>query len=243
MSVFFYTRHDTFLHRLDPRIKIVLLVLFFAVMAFMHDIYYLSIILSGILACFIAAGSAENIRKTAIIFGMIGSATFVLWLLFYEGSSGGAYIYAGAMSLRFIDMLLAGLLFLSITSLEEFSAGLVLLGVPYPVAFTVSLSFRLVIVFIAAGFTIVEAQKVRGNTVERGSIIKRIKAYAPLLVPLILNGIKKAETLSLALESKGFSPRNAIQIKDRYRMKLSDWAVLLLCFATIVLLSVLMIYY
>jgi len=174
---------------------------------------------------------------------MIGCATFILWVLFYSGPPGGASVYAGAMSLRFIDMLLAGLLFLSITSLEEFSAGLILLGVPYPVAFTVSLSFRLVIVFIAAGFTIVEAQKVRGNTVERGSVIKRIKAYAPLLVPLILNGIKKAETLTLALESKGFSPGNKIQIKDRYRMKISDWVALLLGFATIVLLSVLMIYY
>jgi energy-coupling factor transport system permease protein len=243
MSVFFYTPQGTFLHRLDPRIKIVLLVLFFAVMAFMHDIYYLSIIVSGILACFIAAGSAENIGKMAILFGMIGCATFILWVLFYSGPPGGASVYAGAMSLRFIDMLLAGLLFLSITSLEEFSAGLILLGVPYPAAFTVSLSFRLVIVFIAAGFTIVEAQKVRGNTVERGSVIKRIKAYAPLLVPLILNGIKKAETLTLALESKGFSPGNKIQIKDRYRMKISDWVALLLGFATIVLLSVLMIYY
>jgi energy-coupling factor transporter transmembrane protein EcfT len=130
------------------------------------------------------------------------------------------------MSLRFVDLLLAGLLFLSVTSLEEFSHGLMLLGVPYSMAFGLSLSFRLVTVFIATGFTIVEAQKVRGNNIAQGPFIKRIRAYAPLLVPLILSGIKKAETLTLALESKGFSPHNKIKPGARYAMRPSDWAIL-----------------
>ncbi len=64
-----------------------------------------------------------------------------------------------------------------------------------------------------------EAQKVRGNNVQEGSIIKRIRAYSPLLVPLILNAVKKAETLTLALESKGFSPHNKISLKGRYKMR------------------------
>jgi energy-coupling factor transport system permease protein len=109
---------------------------------------------------------------------------------------------------------------------------------PYPVAFAFSLSFRLVVVFVATGFTIVEAQKVRGNNVQEGSIIKRIRAYAPLLVPLILNAVKKAETLTLALESKGFSPQNKISIKGRFKMRLIDWTVLAFCLGALVFMGV-----
>lgn len=106
------------------------------------------------------------------LFGIIGIMTFVLWLIFYNGPPGDAHIFAAAMSLRFIDLLLVGLLLLSITSLEEFSAGLMLLGLPYPVAFALSLSFRLVIVFVATGFTIVEAQKTGEITCGKGLYLK-----------------------------------------------------------------------
>jgi energy-coupling factor transport system permease protein len=229
MSVFFYTKRDSFFHKLNPRTKILALAAVFAIIACTNNLNALLGFLGIILALFYAAKSLENIGKMAALFGIIGVTTFVLWMLFYNGHPGGAYIFAAAMSLRFIDLLLVGLLLLSITSLEEFSAGLMLLGMPYPVAFALSLSFRLVIVFIATGFTIVEAQKVRGNNVQEGSIIKRIRAYSPLLVPLILNAVKKAETLTLALESKGFSPKNKISLKGRYILRIADWIVLALC--------------
>jgi energy-coupling factor transport system permease protein len=229
MSVFFYTKKGSFFHKLDPRTKILALAAFFAIIAFANNLYVLLGFLEIIMAFFYAAKSLSNIGKMAGLFGTIGITTFILWLLFYHGPQGRAFIFAAAMSVRFIDLLLVGLLLLSITSLEEFSAGLMLLGTPYPLAFALSLSFRLVIVFIATGFTIVEAQKVRGNNVQEGSIIKRIRAYSPLLVPLILNAVKKAETLTLALESKGFSPHNKISLKDRYRMRPRDWIVLAAC--------------
>jgi energy-coupling factor transporter transmembrane protein EcfT len=225
MSVFFFVRKDTFLHRTDPRVKLLLLAAFFVAVAVVKNISVLACVFAGLAVLFVAAKSTANMAKMAVLFCAIGAATFVLWLVFYRGIPGGRAEYAVAMSLRFVDLLLAGLLFLSVTSLEEFSHGLMLLGMPYPMAFGLSLSFRLVTVFIATGFTIVEAQKVRGNNVSQGPFMKRIRAYAPLLVPLILSGIKKAETLTLALESKGFSPHNKIDPRDRYAMRLADWVL------------------
>lgn len=222
VSVFFYTRKGTFLHRTDPRVKLLLLVFCFLSIAFVKSISVLGCVFAGISLLFVASRSAANIAKMAGLFCAIGATTFILWLAFYTGPSGARIMFAAAMSLRFVDLLLAGLLFLSVTSLEEFSHGLMLLGVPYPMAFALSLSFRLVVVFVATGFTIVEAQKVRGNDVTIGSPWKRLRSYAPLLVPLILSGVKKAETLTLALESKGFSPGNKINVRDRYSMKLAD---------------------
>ncbi len=222
MNVFLYTKKATFLHGLDPRTKILVLFAFFITSVFLQNLVALGAVLLVMLALFALAKSTANILRMGVLFCIIAATTFLLWLLFCKGQ-GSAVMYAGAQSLRFVDLLLAGLLFLSITSLEEFYAGLMLCGMPYPMAFALSLSFRLVVIFVSTGFTIVEAQKVRGNDVKGGSILKRIRSYAPLLVPLILSGVKKAETLTIALESKGFSPNNKINIKDRYAMKPSDW--------------------
>ena len=222
MSVFFYREKNTLLHALDPQTKLALLASLFVVVAVVNNTAALSGLAVGTILLFIAARSLESLSRMAAVLLTIGITTFLLWFALNHGAARPV-MFAAAMSLRFIDLLLAGLLFLSITSIEEFSHGLMLFRVPYPMAFGLSLSFRLVIVFVATGFTIVEAQKVRGNDVTKGSLAKRIRSYAPLLVPLILSGVKKAETLTLALESKGFSPDNKIKVGDRYAMKPADW--------------------
>jgi energy-coupling factor transport system permease protein len=231
MSVFLYNDKHTAIHALDPRVKIAWLIWAFLAAALSTDLSSITVLTVIILILFIAARSMGNLLKTGWMFLLVCGMTFLLWFAFYSPDKNAPddarAVYAGVMSLRFLAMLAAGLLFLSITRLEDFTNGLMMLKLPYAVAFAISLSFRLVNTFIASGFLIVEAQKARGNDVARGNIIRRMVAYAPLLVPLILNGIKKAETLNLALESKGFSPKNKIDVSGRYCLSKIDMAVLL----------------
>jgi energy-coupling factor transport system permease protein len=245
MSVFFYSRKDTFLHQMDPRAKLACLLLLFTASAAASSFTALCLIAASLLLLFFASKSFGSLARMGPLFAVIGLMTFLLWMLFYEGkdvliSLGPVVIYKGAAkcsainTLRFISMLLSGLLYLSVASLEDLSDAMILSGVPYKVAFTVSLSFRLVLIFVSTGYTIVEAQKVRGNNAEKGGVLKRINAYVPLLIPLIINGIKKAETLTYALESKGFSPDNKIDIRDKHSMKITDAAVMLLLLAAAV---------
>lgn len=233
MSLFLYRRQKTVMHGLDPRIKIISLALLFISATVSGATYPAASVCICLTALFFISRSFYALKKMAGLLAMIGFMTFILWLLFYKGTLpladlklitiyAGAPGHAGRMALKFLNMLMCGILFLSITPLEEFSDGLILLGVPYKVAFAVSLSFRLVQIFVSTGFTIVEAQKVRGNDVEKGWIFSRMRAYAPLLIPLILNGIKKAETLVPALESKGFAPDNKIDLKGKYHIRPAD---------------------
>ncbi len=244
MSVFFYRDNDSALHSFDPRVKILGLIAFFAAIVLVDRLPVLTGMFVGLIVLMALARSLANLRKMAVLFLLVGTTTFILWTLFTPGQEKlrligsftiykEALVHAALMSLRFIDLLLAGLLFLSVTSLEDLSAGLVLLGLPYPAAFALSLSFRLVIVFAATGQTIVEAQKVRGNNVEHGPILRRIRSYAPLLIPLILNGLKRADTLRAALESKGFSPKNRVRTGEKYRMRVQDWLAILVSLALV----------
>ncbi len=235
MSAFFFIKSDSFPHRLDPRVKITGLIFFCILAVIKESIWEMGLLLAVLLSLFLFSRSLVNLKKMAGLFMLIAGMTFVMWIIFYRSEEklwvwgggtlaiySGAGTYAALMSLRFLNMLLSGLLFLSITSIEDFFGGMIVSGLPYPFAFAVSLSFRLVMVFMSNAFTIVEAQKVRGNDVTKGNIIKRIRAYIPLMAPLILTGIKKAETLTLALESKGFSPQNKIDLSGKYNLCTSD---------------------
>ena len=233
MSLFLYRRQDTAIHHLHPAAKITGLALCFTAAASVNSVYAAAAVLSGILALFFISRSFYSVGRMLGLLLTIAAMTFLLWLVFYEGKTPwldlkAVKIYrespahACLMSLKFVNMLLSGMLYLSVTPLEEFSDGMLLFGLPYRAAFAMSLSFRLVLIFVSSGFTIVEAQKVRGNDVEKGGLFARIRSYTPLLIPLILNGIKKAETLALALESKGFSPDNTVDIKGKYVFRAGD---------------------
>lgn len=239
VSLFFFINRNSPLHRLDPRVKITGFILFCLASLTISSLSGQGMMLAALLTLFPVGRSSENLKKMAAFFMLIAAMTFLMWLFFYGGTEkvrlwkfiyicSGAPGYAATMSLRFLNMLLSGLLFLSVTSIEDFFGGMIIMGVPYPFAFAVSLSFRLVMVFTDNAFHIVEAQKVRGNDVTRGHLFKRIRAYLPLVAPLILTGIKKAETLTLALESKGFSPRNKIDLTGKYRLRTADKCCLLL---------------
>ena len=245
MSAFFFNNQDSPLHRLDPRVKITGLILFCMLAVAGESLSQLGLMLALLLSLFLLSGSGGNLKKMTGFFMLIAGMTFVMWILFYRSEEklwawGNLTVYSGAashaawMSLRFLNMLLSGLLFLSITSIEDFYGGMIIMKTPYPFAFAVSLSFRLVMVFMSSAFTIVEAQKIRGNDITQGGIIKRLKAYAPLIVPLILTGIKKAETLTLALESKGFSPQNKMDFTGKYHLRTLDkWCLCIMLSAGI----------
>jgi energy-coupling factor transport system permease protein len=241
MSVFFFLDEDSILHRLDPRVKITGFVFFCMLAVATASLSLLGLMLAGLLWLFLIGKCGRNLKKMAGFFMMIAVMICVMWILFYRSDEklwawkwfavySGAATYGATMSLRFLNMLLSGLLFLSITAIEDFFGGMILMKVPYPFAFAVSLSFRLVMVFMTNAFTIVEAQRVRGNDITQGGLIKRIKAYSPLITPLILTGIKKAETLTLALESKGFSPQNKMDFTGKYCLRTLDKCCLGLMF-------------
>ena len=58
------------------------------------------------------------------------------------------------------------------------------------------------------------AQKARGADFESGSIVKRVKALIPILIPLLISSVRRAGELAEAMESKCYNTNNT-----RTRMK------------------------
>ena len=159
--------------------------------------------------------------------------TIVIWTLIpREGEviflfiKREALLFGIVTAIKIDTMLIAGIIFLSTTRVEETTIGLVKLGVPYVMCFAFSTALRLVPTFAATGTTVVEAQRSRGLELDTGSLWSRMKAYIPLMVPVFLVSIRNANLMAMALESRGFGAARKRTFYIQLKMRLSDWLAL-----------------
>ena len=206
-----YLDRDTWVHRLDPRTKMLLLLGMFALPFVFLDPLYEVAVLALVLFFGYLAKALTNLRRIWFILIVTAVLTVVLWSIFGSGQTPlflfverEAVLYGVAIALRIDITVIAGMIFLSTTRNEEVAFGLVRLGIPYRFAFAVSTAFRLVPTIMATGYTIGQAQRSRGLDLESGNILRRIRKYVPLLIPVFVSTIRSTNVFSMALESKGF---------------------------------------
>ena len=239
MSLFLYRERESFFHRLHPSAKIGgLLLSFVAALAFSHPLFILSLVPALVLPG-LFAGVTTGLRRVGWLMATIGVMSFILWGIFYPGPAEihlfgplrvgrSALLYGAGMAVRLNLMLFCGLVFLASTRVEEFTAGLFILGLPYSISFALSLSFRLVPIFTETAQTILEAQRSRGLDTEAGGPLQRIRTYLPLLVPVFASALRRTNQLAIALESKGFSAGRVRTSLREYRFRPADFGFLLI---------------
>ena len=97
------------------------------------------------------------------------------------------------------------LLFVCTTNPSEFASSLNRVGVPYSVSYSVALALRYIPDIQLEYHDISRAQQARGIEMSRKeNLIKRLKAASDILIPLILSSMDRIETVSNAMELRGF---------------------------------------
>ncbi|MEO0107479.1 MAG: energy-coupling factor transporter transmembrane component T, partial [candidate division WOR-3 bacterium] len=215
--MYLYVEKRSFLHLLHPVVKILLLSTGFIIALIFNSPLYLLSSLFLIVFMIIYAGGVANIYRMRIILILLFVFSTILWAFFIkEGNlifrlgplsvTNKSLSYGIGMGLRLNLMVLTGLLFFSITMIEEFGFGLHKIGLPYSFCFAISTAFRLVPLFLQEGTIVVEAQTLRGLDLTKGNIFTKIERHLPLIVPIFVTTVRKMDNLFLALESKGFKP-------------------------------------
>jgi energy-coupling factor transporter transmembrane protein EcfT len=123
---------------------------------------------------------------------------------------------------RVTTIVLLGLLFLATTRIEETIAALRAVGVPYVLAFTLGLAFRLVPLFLSSAASILEAQRSRGLDLESGSLRTRLRKYVPVLVPIFMTSLRSSDRMAMALEARGFGSGSRRTSYRRYPFGLAE---------------------
>ena len=217
-----YFPGDSVIHRLDPRTKLIMLVVY--IVALFLAVSWVSYALMA--AFLVLTIKISTIPPKSIVKGMkplvlILVFTGVLNLFFTEGGTvlvdlGFARITSGGLTRAFfmvirILMLISGTFLLTYTTspisltdgLESLMNPLKKVGVPvHELSMMMCIALRFIPTLIEETDKIMSAQKARGADFESGSIVDRAKALVPILVPLFISAFRRADELATAMECR-----------------------------------------
>lgn len=238
MDISLYQDKNTWIHTFDPRTKITGVILIFAMCLCFNNPIYMACITIGVLILLYFARSLNTLWTLRYILILLFLFSMIIWPFFVKGNvilfclkgicvHKESVLYGVAMGLRLTTFVMAGMILIATTRNEDITNGLIKMGLPYAFAFAVSTALRLVPTFAGAGATIIQAQISRGLDLESKNIFKRFGKFIPLAVPMFITAIRYTNLLSMALESRGFSPSARRTIYYEPKMKKGDWIALL----------------
>ena len=249
-----YFPGDTLLHRLDPRTKLILtLVYIVAIFVAKNYVSYALLLLFLVVSVLIS-----KIKPRALFRGLkpvvvIIIITAILNLFYTDGNviarfwvfriTDAGIKSAIFMALR-IAMLILGTFLLTYTTspidltdgLEKLLGPLKKIKIPvHELAMMMSIALRFIPTLIEETDKIMNAQRARGADFETGNIFERAKAMLPLLVPLFVSAFRRADELAVAMESRcyyggeGRTKMKQLRMKTRDYLGLTTGALLLAC--------------
>ncbi len=218
-----YYPADSFLHRMDPRFKVLMTVLYIVCTFLCKSLISFAILTASILCLILISRIPVRIilRSVRPLLFIIGF-TFVINIFWSRGEQlllefGVIRIYAEGiwnavfMFLRIFALVTGTGLFLTYTTtpmdltdaLESLLSPLKKLHVPVHIfAMMMSITLRFIPTLSEETEKIMNAQRARGANFTDGSLIKRAKALIPILIPLFVSAINRALELANAMECR-----------------------------------------
>lgn len=216
-----YFPGDTVVHKLDPRTKLILVIVYIAAL-FTAKSYISYAVMAAVLVTVI---QVSKIKFKAILKGIkpliiIIVFTAVLNIFFTPGKVlAQAWIFkvtqeglinAAFMVCRIVMLIVGTFLLTYTTSPIALTDGMESLLSPFkkiklPVhelSMMMSIALRFIPTLIEETDKIMSAQKARGADFETGSLMQKAKALLPLLVPLFISAFRRADELAIAMESR-----------------------------------------
>ena len=241
-----YFPGNTLAHRLDPRVKIVLVIIYVV------GLFSANFLISyGIMVLMLAlAISVSKVKMKALLNGLrpiliIVILTAILNLFYTPGEEIFSWwvisvtkegvVRAALMVLRIVMLIMGTFLLTYTTSPIKLTSGIESLLSPlkklhFPVhelAMMMSIALRFIPTLIEETDKIMSAQKARGANFEDGSLIQRAKALVPLLVPLFVSAFRRADELSVAMECRCYHGGEGSTKLHVLRCKKEDYFVLI----------------
>ncbi|NJE55583.1 energy-coupling factor transporter transmembrane protein EcfT [Thermococcus sp. 21S9] len=236
----FYVERGSLLHSLDPRVKIIGMLIGITSLMLFNDPkvlipLFLLILLSGRLFGKLGIGEQLRLLKPLLFIVVL---TVLIWPLVYKPRLTGLLLGI-SFSLRLLGFGLVTFQLLMTTRQRELILGFVRLGLPYELGLTLTIALRYIPTLYGIAGTIMDAQRSRGLELDRGNLLERIRKTIPILIPLIVASLKTAHELSIALESRAFGASKKRTFYRDISMKGRDYlalAILLVCFASLLYL-------
>lgn len=216
-----YYNANSFVHKTDPRIKILLLIAYIVAVFLAGNFLSLAAVLVFLIIAvmFSSVPIGSVLRSIKAIFFLI-LFTAVLNVLFHVRSETDTVYFwvitkEGLLAAAFLAsrliLLVTGSSLLTLTTtpvsltdgLESLLKPLALIKFPvHELALIMSIALRMIPTLANETDRIICAQKARGADFESGNIISRLKALVPVLIPLIISALRRADELGDAMDAR-----------------------------------------
>ncbi|HUS78257.1 MAG TPA: energy-coupling factor transporter transmembrane component T [Patescibacteria group bacterium] len=204
-----FTRGDSVVHRLDPRVKFLMtIVIFVAAILFMKLIPLVVILVVQLPLVVVAKIEREWLKslKGGLFLASVIFITNLISFYFFQGRvlTTENVELALTLTVRFIVLITSFSIFFLTTSPDKLSLALEKARVPFEFNFAFITAIRFVPVLADEAQSIMDAQRSRGLELDKGNFLGRLRKYIPILLPLIINSIRRSLELAEAMESRAF---------------------------------------
>ena len=242
-----YFPGDTIIHRLDPRTKLIWVVIFIAALFTARDYVSYALMIAVTVGLVAVSGvRPRNLLRwmkplifiicfTGILnlFYTRGGTTLFEWWIFTVTTAG---IKRAVLMVIRIMMLICGTLLLTYTTspmaltdgFEILFGPLKKIRVPiHEMSMMMSMALRFIPTLIEETDKIMSAQRARGADFDTGRLLERAKAMLPLLVPLFVSAFRRADELAVAMESRCYHGGEGRTRMKQLRLVRRDYLALL----------------
>lgn len=250
---------ESFMHKMDARIKIILMVAYIIFVFFINSFFgYAVTVVSIFIMSMVSRVPISKILGSIKRIMFIVVFTALLNLLFVrEGQiiihwwiikiTDYGLRFAIMMALRLV-FLVIGTSFLTLTTtpmaltdgIESILKPLKVIRFPvHDVAIIMSIALRFIPTLTDETYKIMNAQKARGANFDTGKLTDRAKALLPVLIPLFVSSFRRADELALALDARCY---NATENRTKMKVQKATYrdfigVIFMLIFGAIILID------
>ena len=243
-----YYDSKSVIHKLDPRVKMVLMILFIVFIFVSGN--FISLLFSS--ACVLAViliskvpfkMYLKNMKAilpvlifTAIInifYGEGGKVLVDFWIIEINTSGISKAVF---MALRILLLIfISSSLTYSTTpndltdAIESLLSPLKFIGLKsavHTLAMMMTIALRFIPTLIEEAEKIMNAQKARGADLESGNLVQKVKALIPILIPLLISSVRRAYDLAEAMECRCYNGGEGKTRMKQMKMSLTDLFVI-----------------
>lgn len=206
-EMFLFRKKRQLLYRIDPRIKLIHLVLVLTTIILATNTYSQILILAYLVSLtFIGADASRVWKSLRSMLKMLLLFYIVIYVVnaFPKLLDLGIAFQSFMAIFRFFMLIYCFSLFFTTTPLDDLAQALYKLKIPYHIAFTFTLSVRFIPTVAKDFITVYDAQRARGLELEKGSLLTRVRKFLALLIPVFVVSFLRVDRVAEALESRAF---------------------------------------
>jgi len=199
---------NSYLHRLDIRTKL-LVFLCIVVMVFLFNSPLYNLVIAVVLLGLVVPARLDlrGIITSQPEKFMNDSSRYVFFYLLPDqqipATLGGLFIGLTYL-LRIFLMVFATGIFTMTTPIDDILQLFNKIKAPYELSIVVTTAISFIPTMTAKKDMIFQAQKTRGAGISKKGIIRQLKAYVPIMIPLITNSILMANNLAVSMMNRGY---------------------------------------